>query len=858
MLDMRLDDLSSKGCEPTKRVSHLRKIHFRAVPEICTERACLITQFHLRNGLLKKDRISILDKARAYRYVLENRNPIVTHNRSYEKKKKVLKPFQFKTAPLSPFAGSTTSKFKGVPIYPEFLGLALWPELWNITKRKDNPYHITDSEVEDLNYRVFPNWIENSIGEITKKRYFNGSGERYGMNEMELLERFVFFVTSKAECISHTIPNFSMAIRYGLCLMILDAEERMRSARECSEKKEFYAAIVEVLKGIILYSRNLAKKADELADKESDSVRRKELREIARIYHHVPEYPARTFREGLTTIWICWIAIHIENPNIGLSLGRLDQILYDLYRKDIKREKITKHDTIELICCLWLKIGDHVPMVPDVAEQLVGGTGSNQAITIGGVKANNNEKPENAVNELTYAMLRATELMGLRDPNLNARYYQGVNSKEYLKRICEANIVTGATPALHNDRSIIEALKTKGDNTEQAMDYGVIGCVEPGSNGRFYGHSGAILLNLASALELALFQGKHRHTRDKQIGPITDDPATFKTFGKFWEAFVTQTCWLIDRATYLNDIFGKVHQDVYPTPILSAFFEGPMDKGMDLIKGGAVINSSGVAIIGLADVADSLSAIQRVVFKDEAVSFTDLLGALERNFEGGKDDEVLQLRLSNKDKTPKYGNECSSADRNVHHIVRLLDEAFGAINNYRGGQYRVGYWTMTSHAAFGRMMQAFPNGRKAGENFASGMTPVSGVTPELTKTLNSVAQLPTKRISNGMALNLKFPLGDGRKDTILQELFGYVSGYFQNGGMEIQFNVIDREDLLDAFYHPEKENHQELLIRVSGYTAYFKDLNQRMQKEIIDRTEYNLSDGKMIPSDPIPLPKKRR
>jgi formate C-acetyltransferase len=865
MSDIKLDDLSPKGCEPTKRVSHLRKIHFRAVPEICTERACLITQFHLRNGLLKKDRISILDKARAYRYVLENRNPIVTHNRAYEKKKKVLKPFQFKDAPLSPFAGSTTSKFKGVPIYPEFLGLALWPELWNITKRKDNPYHITDSEVEDLNYKVFPHWIENSILEITKKRYFNGSGERYGMNELELLERFVFFVTSKAQCISHTIPDFSKAIKDGLLRIINEADEKKDRTTEHS-KREFYTAISEVLEGIIAYSRNLAAKAKELADKESDSIRRKELREIARIYHQVPANPARTFREGLTTIWICWIAIHLENPNIGLSLGRLDQILYALYLKDIKRKKITKHDAIELICCLWLKIGDHVPMVPGVAEQLVGGTGSNQAITIGGVKKTNDIEAEDAVNELTYVMLRATELMKLRDPNLNARYYQGVNSEEYLKRICEANIVTGATPALHNDEAVIEALRAKDDTTEQARDYGVIGCVEPGSSGRFYGHSASILLNLTSALELALFNGRHRHLGldKKPISIETGCPTDFETFADFKEAFKKQTRWLIEKATKLNNFFGAVHKDFYPTPILSAFFEGPMDKGKDLIEGGAVINSSGVAIIGLADVADSLSAIQRVVFGDcvdggeERVLFKDLISALERNFEGGKDDEALQLRLSKHDKVPKYGNDCSCADANVCWIIKLLDKAFWKKKNYRDGKYRVGYWTMTSHAAFGRMMKALPNGRKAGENFASGITPVSGVTPELTRTLNSVAQLPTECISSGMALNLKFPPGDGSRDTMLKRLFEYVSGYFQNGGMEIQFNIIKRRDLLDAFYHPEKEEYQKLLVRVSGYTAYFKDLNQRMQKEIIDRTEYSLSDGKMIPSDPIPLPKKRR
>ena len=464
------------------------------------------------------------------------------------------------------------------------------------------------------------------------------------------------------------------------------------------------------------------------------------------------------------------------------------------------------------------------------------------------------------MNDLTYTMLRATELMKLRDPNLNARYCQGVNSKEYLKRLCEVNINTGATPAIHNDKAVIKALRGRRDKIKQARDYGVIGCVEPGSNGRFYGHSAAILLNLTSALELALFNGRHRHTgMDKIISKETGDPATFTTFDEFKTAFKKQTRWLIGKATTLNDNFGRVHQDFYPTPILSAFFEGPMDKGKDLIEGGATINASGAAIIGLADVADSLSAIEKVVFVDQECSFRALLDALRNNFKGS---EALQRRLMNPDKTPKYGNDEPMADENVCWIVKLLDKTFGEKKNYRGGRYRVGYWTMTNHAAFGRLMKALPNGRKDHENFTSGITPVSGVTPDLTKALNSVARLPAQCLSSGVALNLKYTPDDG--DRMLDNFAASIEGYFddnngaRDGGMEIQFNIINRDDLLDAFYHPEKEIHRELLVRVSGYTAYFKDLNPRMKKEIIDRTEYRLSHGKMTPFDPIPLPKQRR
>ena len=846
-----LEDLSLQKYALTPRVSRLKDAYFRAMPEICIERPRLATRFSLENGLFEQDRISVLDKARLYRYVLENRTPIVSHNRSYEEG---MKPFDFEENSL--FAGSTTSKFKGVPLYPEFLALALWPELWTVSERDSNPYQITDSEVRELNRDIFPHWMEHNLLELARKRCFEENREKYGREryapEIKLLERLVFFIVSKPNCISHTIPDFSRAIGLGLRGVIDEAQERGERASDASQKT-FYGAISEVLEGIVAYSRALAAKAEEMANTETDPARKRELLDVAEINRRVPEFPARTFREGLTTVWICWTAIHLENPNVGLSLGRLDQVLYDLYRQDIENGTIDVQEAIELLCCLWLKIGDHVPTVPDAGEQLFGGSGSNQAITIGGVDRDGKD----AVNDLTYVMLRATELMMLRDPNLNARYYQGVNAPEYLRRLCEVNIQTGATPALHNDKAVINALTSKGETIEQARDYGVIGCVEPGSNGRFYGHTGAILMNLTSALELALFNGRHRHTGSVLISKETGDAASFDTFEAFKAAFEEQARWLADQAVTLNDILGRVHQDFYPTPILSALFEGPMEKGRDVIQGGAVINASGAAIIGLADVADSLSAIQKVVFEEKSLSLAELLDALEKNFEGY---EALQKRLMDPEKTPKYGNEDPTADANVSWIVGLLDGVFGERTNYRGGPYRVGYWTMTNHAGFGRLMKATPNGRKARENFTSGITPVSGVTPYLTKTLNSVSKQLTGCLANGVALNLKYTPEHGDPERMLDNFAASVEGYFddadgeRDGGMEIQFNITTRDTFVDAVAHPDK--YPELLVRVSGYTAYFKDLNPQMQKEIIDRTEYRLSTGEMIPFDPFPLPKR--
>jgi formate C-acetyltransferase len=303
---------------------------------------------------------------------------------------------------------------------------------------------------------------------------------------------------------------------------------------------------------------------------------------------------------------------------------------------------------------------------------------------------------------------------------------------------------------------------------------------------------------------------------------------------------------MVDRSTTLNQALGRTHQEVYPTPILSSLFEGPMEKGKDLIFGGATINSSGASIIGFADVVDSLAAIQKVVFEDKAISLPALVQALDANFVG---HEALLARLRNPERTPKYGNEQPAADSIARWLAATLDALFGRKLNYRGGHYRVGYWTMTNHAGFGRLSRATPNGRRDGENFTSGMTPVSGATPSLTKALRSVASLPPALLANGVAVNLKYTPDNAHRDKMLDNFVASVEGYFDaalggTGGMEIQFNVTTRETFLDAVKNPQK--HNELLVRVSGYTAYFKDLNPQMQQEIIERTEYNLATGQAV------------
>ena len=535
------------------------------------------------------------------------------------------------------------------------------------------------------------------------------------------------------------------------------------------------------------------------------------------------------------------MGIHAENINMAMSPGRLDQVLAPYYERDLAAGRLDLGRAMELIGCLWLKIADNVTMVPEASEQMFGGAGTVPAITLGGVDQNGGD----AVNDLTYLMLRVTELLRIRDPNVNARYDYQVNSRAYCRRVAEVVLSTRAVPALFNDQTNIRALVGQGEAIEHARDYAVVGCVELASSGRDYPASSSIMLNLAAPMEMALFQGKRPITGDDQVGPVTPDPAGLTSYEQFFQVFTTQLDWLIGQAIELNEHMGAVHQEMMPSPLLSALFEGPLDKGRDLVRGGSVYNSSGATHIGFADVVDSLNAIEQTVFIDRKYTLAQVVAAVRSNFTGPGEES---MRLFLKNRAPKYGTEHPVARANARRLVRHLFTVYQAHTNYRGGPYRPAYWTMTNHAGLGGITGALPSGRRTGELFASGITPVSGAAPELTACLNAVAELGGEEVPGCWALNIKYRPEDDA--AAMSERFAQViEAYFRAGGQQVQFNIMDYAMLIDAKKHPE--NYPELMVRVSGYSAYFKDLNSLMQDELITRAMYDLSDGRMVPCPPL-------
>ncbi|SCX81284.1 pyruvate formate lyase family protein [Desulfoluna spongiiphila] len=810
--------LSHVFLDTLPRVRALREAHFNTGTEVCIERARWVTDY--MKNLRPEGEPMIISRARAVNHYLGNRDPLFLDDNL--------------------LAGSTTSKPLGAPLYPELLGLTLWPELETISHRKVNPQTLSKEDAHICNFEIFPYWMDRTVLEVTRKKYGNPLSLR-------LMEKIVFYINGKAGCISHCVPHFETALAKGLSFVIADAAQREKRASDAMAR-DFYRAVQIAMAGIVAYAVRLSEAARTLAATEADPLRRAHYLEMAEVCSRVPAKPARTFREAVNSLWLCQVGIHGENINMAMSPGRLDQVLYPWYRRDVDEGRLTPEGALELGCCLWLKLADNTNLVPETAERLWGGSGSTPAVTLGGISP----EGDDAVNDLTYILLKVTELMRLRDPSVNARYHVEKNSRAYRDRVSEVIESTGAIPAFHNDVADIETLRNQGVTEPDARDYAIVGCVELASAGRDFVASSSIMFNLEAALEMTFLNGKRTLTGDAQIGPVTGNPAGFTSFEAFWEAFKTQLKWLLEQAIELNECFGRVHQEILPSPLLSGLFKGPMEKGMDLVFGGARYNSSGGTHVAFPDVCDSLNAVEYGVFREKRVTMVEMMDAVAHNFEK-PGQEVVRLWLANR--TPRFGTDAPVAVKNARNLVQFIYDVYQEHINYRGGRYRPAYWTMTTHAGQGKLAGAMPHGRKAREPFSSGITPASQAAPSLTEAFRNVACLSGRCIPGGEALNIKYtPRAPGEDRGAYIDRFGsMVDAYFREGGLQVQFNVQTYEWLMAVKANPALD--PEMIVRVSGYSAYFRDLSEAMQDELITRTQYDLASGRAVP---LPFTAKER
>ena len=812
--------LSDYELDDFPRVKEFLDVHFNSSPWVCHERPKLITDFFMKNGYVTDNggkESSELKLAGMFKFLMENKKPIIRKN--------------------DLIAGTTTTKDIGVVIYPDAQGLYIWGELKTIQDRLLNPYKISEETIDVLHNHVFPYWLDRNFREWVRKEYSEPLCQK-------LDERFAVYFNWKPYAISHIIPDFEKFLGLGIKGIVKEVDEELKRDKNASiEKKDYLNAMKLCYEGLISYSKGLLKQAELEYAEEFDTSRKNELKRLTEILSNVPENPATTLDEAINAYWFTWIALHMENTNVGISLGRVDQIFQPYFESDIKKLK-TKAErdeyikkTIELIGCLYMRFTDHLPLTPDLGNYVFGGSSSNQALTLGGITP----EGEDAVNDMTYIFLKVIEMLGIRDPNENARFNLDVNSEAYLKRLCEVNLMTTGTPSMHNDNVVMESIREHNFAPEELRDWTATGCVEPTIPGKQVGHTNFNFMNIIAALEMSLNNGYHP-LMNWNVGPetgriqngINSGNGDFMTFDDFFNAFKIQLQFLIDQSVEYNNILGRAHSILRPTPFLSSLISGCITDGKDVTRGGARYNTSGSACIGLADATDSLMVIKKLVYEEKKVTFSELKETIDNNFEN---NPALHAMVTKKVKL--FGSGSEEAVGIANEIAKFIHDTYFNHTNFRGGKYTTGFWSTSFHAAFGNLTGALPSGRLSGKAFSPGLTPSPNASKNLLDNLRDVAKLDPKNMNNNIAFNVKIVPGinDSHKD-IVDNMHSYVKTYFDLGGMQLQFNVVNTEMLRDAMQHPDA--YQNLLVRISGYNAYFVTLDRNMQMELIERAEYGI------------------
>lgn len=615
------------------------------------------------------------------------------------------------------------------------------------------------------------------------------------------------------------VPDYPKVLKKGLKGLLKDIDELAVGAE--GKEKNFLKAASIVCEGAIIFAERYAERLAELANGEPDVQRAKELKKMSIILQWVPANPARTFWEALQSLWLTHLIVLLEAPSLnGTSPGRMDQYLYPYYKQDLQRGIITEKEAQELISCFWLKIEETDDLYFD----------SNQPITVGGI----NPDGKDGTNDISYMLISTGKALRGKNMRLNVRLWE--NSPErLLQEACEfARLGTGH-PTIHKDEVIIPAFRKQfGVRLKEAREYAIVGCWQLVIPAKEVLYAGRFFFNLAKCLELALNDGECLIT-GKQIGMKTGRLGKFSCFDEVMQAYKKQLAYVVKLMSEQAHINQRFLSPIYPVPFTSILMEDCLKIGRDIAQGGGHYDVSGIHTIGIADVADSLAAIKKLIFEEKSVSQTELYGALASNFRNGE-----RLRRKLETGAPKYGNGDEYADLLASEVAEFFARE---VEKYRDDlgrkKFKPGLVSGVLHIPGGSMVGALPSGRKAKEPLNVNIQPCPGAAKEgPTATLRSASKFDFTLYPQSIVLNLKLALKSVDGETGLKNLMALVKAYFSLGGGQIFFNILSSKMLRAAQKNPEQ--YRDLVVRQSGMSVYFADLDKQTQEEIIARTEHTI------------------
>ena len=838
-----MEKFQTSDIPKSPRIQKLVDALYEHMPVIESARAKLITESYKET----EGEPIITRRAKAFAHILHNIPIIIRDNEL--------------------IVGSSTIAPRGCQTFPEFSYEWLEAELDTVATRTADPFEIAEETKAELK-EADKYWKGKTTSELATSFM---APEAIKAIEHNIFTPGNYFYNG----VGHVTVKYWEVLETGFEGIMEKAQKELDGCSvgdgNYARKSHFLEAVILSCKAVIDYAGRYAKLAQEMAAQTSDPVRKQELFVIAENCSRVPAKGAQNFYEACQSFWFVQQLLQMESSGHSISPGRFDQYMYPYYKKDMEAGTITREFAQELMDCIWVKLNDLNKCRDAASAEGFAGYSLFQNLIAGG----QNKEGEDVTNDLSVMCIQASMHVHLPAPSLSVRVWNG-SPHEFLIKAAELTRTGIGLPAYYNDEVIIPALQNRGLSLEDAREYNIIGCVEPQKAGKTEGWHDAAFFNMCRPLELVFSNGMDK---GEMVGIPTGDVTQMKTFDEFFDAYKKQMEYCISLLVNADNAIDVAHAERCPLPFLSCMIDDCLKEGKSVQEGGAVYNFTGPQGFGIANMADGLFAIRKLVYEDKKVSMKELKEALAWNYDKGLDAQsagdmtemimkamqkagrnvdastaegLLKTFMGMKpgeqktrrfkeihdmiDEVPKFGNDIPEVDYFAREVAYTYSKPLQKYNNPRGGKFQAGLYPVSANVPLGGQTGATPDGRYAHTPVADGVSPSAGKDVKgPTAAATSVSRLDHFIVSNGTLFNQKFHPSalSGREG--LEKFVALIRGYFDQKGMHMQFNVVDRQTLLDAQEHPEKYKH--LVVRVAGYSALFTTLSRSLQDDIIRRTE---------------------
>ena len=838
-----MEKFQTSDIPKSPRIQKLVDALYEHMPVIESARAKLITESYKET----EGEPIITRRAKAFAHILHNIPIIIRDNEL--------------------IVGSSTIAPRGCQTFPEFSYEWLEAELDTVATRTADPFEIAEETKAELK-EADKYWKGKTTSELATSYM---APEAIKAIEHNIFTPGNYFYNG----VGHVTVKYWEVLETGFEGIMEKARKELDGCSvgdgNYARKSHFLEAVILSCKAVIDYAGRYAKLAQEMAAQTSDPVRKQELFVIAENCSRVPAKGAQNFYEACQSFWFVQQLLQMESSGHSISPGRFDQYMYPYYKKDMEAGTITREFAQELMDCIWVKLNDLNKCRDAASAEGFAGYSLFQNLIAGG----QNKEGEDVTNDLSVMCIQASMHVHLPAPSLSVRVWNG-SPHEFLIKAAELTRTGIGLPAYYNDEVIIPALQNRGLSLEDAREYNIIGCVEPQKAGKTEGWHDAAFFNMCRPLELVFSNGMDK---GEMVGIPTGDVTQMKTFDEFFDAYKKQMEYCISLLVNADNAIDVAHAERCPLPFLSCMIDDCLKEGKSVQEGGAVYNFTGPQGFGIANMADGLFAIRKLVYEDKKVSMKELKEALAWNYDKGLDAQsagdmtemimkamqkagrnvdastaegLLKTFMGMKpgeqktqrfkeihdmiDEVPKFGNDIPEVDYFAREVAYTYSKPLQKYNNPRGGKFQAGLYPVSANVPLGGQTGATPDGRYAHTPVADGVSPSAGKDVKgPTAAATSVSRLDHFIVSNGTLFNQKFHPSAlyGREG--LEKFVALIRGYFDQKGMHMQFNVVDRQTLLDAQEHPEKYKH--LVVRVAGYSALFTTLSRSLQDDIIRRTE---------------------